>query len=150
LSLLEKKISHLISLDNKKNVNKSAHVVRDENWFEWRLIKCPYKENIHLFEYENDILVAHSIKKDNLKRLNVVYCTSNSNSEIFKLLKLWCFDNDIDYIWYIQNKKILDKKPDIFSSKKKINFAFFLNNNSLNQTLQNGINFQAIDSDVDY
>ena len=149
-SLLEKKISHLISLDNKKNINKSVYVVRDENWFEWRLIKCPYKENIHLFEYENDILVAHSIKKDNLKRLNVVYCTSNSNSEIFKLLKLWCFDNDVDYIWYIQNKKILDKKLDIFSSKKKINFAFFLNNNSLNQTLQNGIDFQAIDSDNDY
>ena len=107
-SLLEKKISHLISLDNKKNINKSAYVVRDENWFEWRLIKCPYKENIHLFEYENDILVAHSIKKDNLKRLNVLYCTSNSNSEIFKLLKLWCFDNDVDYIWHVQNKKILE------------------------------------------
>ena len=76
--------------------------------------------------------------------------TSNNNSEIFELLKLWCFDNDVDYIWYIQNKKILDKKFDIFSSKKKINFAFFLNNNSLNQTLQNGINFQAIDSDIDY
>ena len=149
-SLLEKKISHLISMDNKKNINKSVYVVRDENWFEWRLIKCPYKENIHLFEYENDILVAHSIQKDNLKRLNVVYCTSNSNSEIFKLLRLWSFDNDVDYIWYMQNKKILDKKLDIFSSKKKVNFAFFLNNNSLNQTLQNGIDLQAIDSDIDY
>ena len=91
---------------------------------EWRLIKCPYKENIHLFEYDNDILVAHSIKKNNLKRLNVIYCTSNCNSEIFKLLRLWCFDNDVDYIWYLQNKKILDKRLDIFSSKKKINFAF--------------------------
>ena len=66
------------------------------------------------------------------------------------MLKLWSFDNDVDYIWYIQNKKISDKKLDIFSSKKKINFAFFFNNNSLNQTSQNEINFQAIDSDIDY
>ena len=66
------------------------------------------------------------------------------------MLKLWCLDNDVDYIWYIQNKKISDKKFDFFSSKKKINFAFFLNNNSFNQTLQNGIDFQAIDSDKDY
>ena len=50
----------------------------------------------------------------------------------------------------MNGSKILDKKLDIFSSKKKINFAFFLNDNSLNQTLQNGINFQAIDSDIDY
>ena len=149
-SLLEEKISRLISLDNKKNINKSVYVVRDENWFEWRLIKCPYKENIHLFEYENDILVAHSFYKNNLKRLNVIYCTSNDNSEIFKLLKLWCLDNDIDYIWYIRNKKISDQKIDFFSSKKKINFAFFLNNKSLNYTLQQGIDFQAIDSDNYY
>ena len=149
-SLLEEKISRLISLDNKKNINRNVYVVRDENWFEWRLIKCPYKENIHLFEYENDILVAHSFYKNNLKRLNVIYCTSKDNSEIFKLLKLWCLDNDIDYIWYIRNKKISDQKIDFFSSKKKINFAFFLNNKSLNYTLQQGIDFQAIDSDNYY
>ena len=150
LSLLEKKISHLVNLDNKRNANKKVHVIRDENWFEWRLIKCPYKEDIHLFEYEDDVLVAHFIKKNNLNRLNVIYCSSSSNSEIFKLLKLWCLNNDIDYIWYVQNKHILDKKNHIFSSKKKMNFAFFHSNNSLNQTLQNGINFQAIDSDNDY
>jgi len=149
-SLLEEKISRLVSLDNKKNINRNVYVVRDENWFEWRLIKCPYKENIHLFEYENDILVAHSFYKNNLKRLNVIYYTSNDNSEIFKLLKLWCLDNDIDYIWYIRNKKISDQKIDFFSSKKKINFAFFLNNKSLNYTLQQGIDFQAIDSDNYY
>jgi len=150
ISSFEKEISNIVTLENKNNVNNEAYIIRDENWFEWRLIKCPYKEDIFLFKYENDFLITHTLKKNNLKRLNVIYCSTDKNSKILNLLKLWCFNNDIDYIWMIQNKKITKKKFNIISLNKRINFASFQTNNAANQISKYNINFQGIDSDNDF
>jgi len=151
ISSFEKEISNIVTLENKKNINNNeAYVIRDESWFEWRLIKCPYKEDVYLFQYENDFIIAHSLKKNNLKRLNLIYCSTNFNSKIFKMIKFWCSNNDIDYTWMIQSKKTIKEKFNILHLKKRINFAFFHNDSAENQIFNNNINLQGIDSDSDF
>jgi len=150
ISTVEKKISHLVSLENKKNINEKTHVIRNEDWFEWRLIKCPYKANLHFFEYESDVLIANIFKKKNLKIMNLIYFSSYNNIELFRLLKLWCLQNDIDYIWSMENKKFSSNKNYSFFLKKRTNFAFYSDDNSINNFFKSDINFQAIDSDSDF
>ena len=149
----EKIILNLAKIEKKTNVNLGVKIIRDEEWFNWRLIECPFKKEFFLFENNNNYLIAHIFSLNNLKRLNIIYFHSEkSDSDILELVFKWSLENDIDFIWYInniKNKSTGDRKF-AFSHKKSLNFAFnSLDKNILN-SLKKGIsNSQGIDSDID-
>tara|TARA_Y100001970_G_C14224025_1_gene854454 strand:- start:94 stop:1029 length:936 start_codon:yes stop_codon:yes gene_type:complete len=150
--ILEKKIIDLVKKIEKNSLNKKdVEIVRNEEWFKWRLLECPYKKDILIFEYENEYLLGHIYNKENFKRMNVLFSTKKSNSEIYKLVTLWSLKNKIDYISFVDNKNKTNKLLKLPYLTKKINFAYFSKNDLLlNKIEQNIDDIQYIDSDIDY
>ena len=48
--------------------NNFAEIIRDEKWLHWRLIECPYKEDIHFFEYKNNFAIVHIFVVEKYKK----------------------------------------------------------------------------------
>ena len=81
-----------------------AKINRDEKWFYWRLIQCPYKKDIYFFKHNNNFAIVHFYNSKNIKRLNILftYFTDYSEeNEIYSLIVKWSLDNNIDFIWLI-------------------------------------------------
>ncbi len=88
--------------------NEFAEIIRDEKWLHWRLIECPYKKDIHFFEYKNNFAIVHIFPIENIKRLNVLYTyytDSSEENELFALIINWAIKNDVDLVWAISKKK---------------------------------------------
>ena len=51
-----------------KYLNQSNYIIRDENWFKWRIVDCPYKKDIFILCYKNEYIVVHIFEKGELKR----------------------------------------------------------------------------------
>jgi hypothetical protein len=151
VQISERLIRELIKPNQKFEKNK-ATLVRDENWFRWRLIESPYKKDLFFFEENNEFIICHIFKYKNLKRLHILYTNSiNREKNIFDTVIKWSIDNQIDFIWYLTFN--LKNSNNLFSMflKKKLNFAFNTSSADLSLSLENGlINAQGIDSDIDY
>ena len=147
----EKIIERLPKLE-KREEQSLVYVVRDESWFNWRLIESPYKNDIFFFEDNNEFIIARVFYQNKVKRLNVLYTNAiNSGKNIFKLLLKWSVENEIDFIWHITNSS--KNSSQLFSTiyKKKMNFAFNTSSPSLFQGLERGlVNIQGIDGDIDH
>ena len=138
---------------SEKNLDKfGPNILRDEDWFKWRLLECPYKNDLVYFEDKNEFVVGHIFLQDKIKRLNIIYNNAvNSNSQIFNKVIGWSLENQIDFLWYITAKSSNSNK--LFSSvlKKPLNFAYNTNDQSLLNDLSKGLlNTSGIDSDIDY
>jgi len=139
---------------NKQN-NELFSVVRDEKWFKWRLIECPYSSEIYEFKFDQDIVVGHISKSNNLTRLNILYIFvhNQENNDIYNLIYNWCLNNDIDFIWTLntdQNKIFKETIVDDLLLKKKINFAFWAKDSNAFTHLEKGLsNSQGSDSDLE-
>ena len=78
----------------KKNNNNTKHVeiLRDEDWFQWRLIENPFKKNIYFFEYNGSFAIVNILKNKNIKRLNILYIfhvnEANEENIIHKIFEL--------------------------------------------------------------
>lgn len=149
IDLNENTLKHIINLDEKQSSSKSISIVRDENWFKWRLIDCPYKDRIHIFKYKDFFFIAHIKLKKNLKILNIIYSSSNVTKEIKNIFLQFSRKNNIDYLAYLSSeKKFLHE---FLPWQKKLNFAFYSNNlNILNIMKKKFKDAQLIDSDIDY
>lgn len=150
-----KTIKILTNAEKKINNDLSVFLVRDENWFTWRLMDCPYKENIRVFECDDNYIIVNIYKYKNLKRLNIIYYLfQNKKSHgVVDIVTKWSLENNIDFIWYsINDKNKDDKSLKTFSFlEKKLNFAFNSTETEIKEFLQNGIqNSQGIDSDIDF
>ena len=127
-------------------------IERDDNWLNWRLIDCPYSQNIHFFEYKNSFSIVHIYSVKNIKRLNVLVTYATEKSEELKLYKLmtkWAINNDIDFIWAIH--KVQDFNS-IFPKihNRPLRFASWSNNNLIFNSLKDGFfDLQGIDSDIE-
>jgi len=143
--LIEKNIEKIISLEQIK-INKSLSICRDENWFKWRLIDYPYFKDLIIFEYEEDVIIARLVIKNNLKKINILLSYGRPNSQIYKLVLVWCIENNIDFIWSVNNHSCLNKFQSIIF-KKKVNFAYNITDNIY---FKNNIDLRAIDSDIEY
>ena len=145
----------LESFKNRKlpqNAKDFPIIDRDESWLKWRLLDCPYNQNLHFFEYKNSFSIVHIYSVKKIQRLNVLFTYSTEEPEEFKLYKLmtkWAINNNIDFIWAIH--KIQDFK-DIFPQihNRPLRFASWSENSSILKSLENGFfDLQGIDSDIE-
>ncbi len=143
-----KTIKNIILIEQKNLEKKIVGIVRDEDWFKWRVLDCPYKQNIFIFSNENNYFIINIKTKNNLKILNLIYSTSPINDETLKLFKPFVKKNKIDYLSYLSKEK---KHNFDFPWKKKINFAFFSSEKLIKDKIANHLDdIQYIDSDIDY
>ncbi len=140
--------------ENKKK-NELFSILRDEKWFKWRFIDCPYSSEIYEFKNNQDRLVAHVDILGKLKRINILYAfiQDKINSDIFPLVFNWCLNNNIDYIWSINsnhNKIFNETFIDNLFLKKSLNFACWAEDNNVFTHLEKGLsNSQGFDSDLE-
>ena len=142
------------SFNLKKELNNPdfAKINRDEKWFHWRLIQCPYKKDIYFFKHNNNFAIVHFYNSKNIKRLNILftYFTDYSEeNEIYSLIVKWSLDNNIDFIWLIsKSKKFQHIFPKIFN--KPLRFASWSSDQNISKILKRGLNdLQGIDSDIE-
>ena len=141
----------------KKNLEADKfQILRDEEWFKWRFLDCPYNKNIYYFEYENNYAIVHLFKRDYIKRLNILYsfCTDECKEDyLFFIIYKWALNNSIDLMWAnSSNENFINKikKFFYFAWIKPIIFASYSNDILINQLLKNGIsNLHGSDSDND-
>ena len=143
-------IKDILQIEESDIVSEGLKVIRDESWFEWRFLQCPFKENILCFQLDNQYIIAQLFKGKHKNRMHILYSTENflDETEIFKLTKSWAADRGISFLWHISN--VQNIRNNIFSkiSKKIMNFAYSTPDDELSKELENGIkNIQAADSD---
>ena len=151
VKISETHIQDLVESSQIIEKNKAV-VVRDENWFRWRLIETPYKDSIFFFEDKGKFIVAHIFYQNNLKRLNILYSNVvNNEKDILDLVVKWSIENQVDFIWYLTSNLRSTNRLFSLIFKKKINFAFNSSNMILSKFLEHGLsNAHGIDSDIDY
>ena len=149
-------ISKLCNLENKKKFNTELFsIIHDEEWFKWRLIDCPYKSNIYLFENNADVIIGNIFNYNKQKRFNIIYSYIDNPVDrgIYDLVIDWSFKNEVDYIWYINNQEnVFFKEAEFFNKffRKKINFACWSDDKNVLSNLKKGLsNSQGCDSDID-
>ena len=149
-------ISKLCNLENKKKFNTELFsIIHDEEWFKWRLIDCPYKSNIYLFENNADMIIGNIFNYNKQKRFNIIYSYIDNPVDrgIYDLVIDWSFKNEVDYIWYINNQEnVFFKEAEFFNKffRKKINFACWSDDKNVLSNLKKGLsNSQGCDSDID-
>ena len=142
------------SFNNKIKHSKEncLEILRDESWLKWRLLECPFKDELYFFEFKNSFAVVRIYNQKKLKRLNILYQYStdeSSKNEILNLILIWSINNNVDLIWAInKDKKFNNFFTSIFN--KSINFASWSENKNISDLMQKGIiDMQGIDSDVD-
>ena len=143
-------------LSKKVISNNNLQILRDEDWFVWRFFDCPYNKNIYYFEYENNFTIVHIFKKNNIKRLNILYffCSDSSKEDyLFLIIYKWALTNSIDLLWANSNdQNFINKLKEFFKviSVKPLTFASYSSDELINKALKNGINnICAADSDND-
>jgi len=139
----------------KSNTNQ-AEIVRDEDWLNWRLMECPFRNNIYFFEYKGNFAIVHIFKSNNIKRFHIL-CTFSENDKneeiLYDSLFKWSLSNSVDLIWANSNnsnqiKKLEKILPNAFS--KSMNFASWSADKEIHKKLKLGLNnVQGIDSDND-
>jgi len=132
---------------------KFAEIIRDEKWFYWRLMECPYKKNLYFFEHKNNFAIVNIYSNNKIKRLNILYTYSlenhNQENELLILITNWAIENNIDMLWAVKkNQEFINIFPNILT--KSMNFASWSSDEKIFEVLQNGLSDpQGIDSDID-
>ena len=147
--LSNKTIAKMADLSERNLIKKSVGIIRDENWFKWRILDCPYKNDIYIFNFKENFIVTHIKLKNNLKILSIVYSSQPITSSITSLFSKFSKKNCIDYLSYISNEK---KIFDFFLPwQRKLNFSYYTEDKSVTNVLnKNYDEVQFLDSDIDY
>ena len=129
-----------------------AQINRNEKWFNWRLVQCPYKEDIYFFKYNNNFAIVHIYNAKNIKRLNILftyYTDYSEENELYSSIVKWSLDNNIDFIWLIgKSNKFHNIFPKIFH--KPLRFASWSSDKDISKIIKRGLNdLQGIDSDIE-
>jgi hypothetical protein len=144
-----KMLSKIVDLSEKNLENQKTGLVRDESWFKWRIIECPYKNDILLLSHKNNYLIAHAIKKNNLNILNIIFSTEIISSDLIKNLSIFSKKNNIDYLAFVEKRN--NVTDGFFPGNKKINFAFYSKDPSVASHINEDLkDIQYIDSDLDF
>lgn len=131
-------------------------IKKDEDWFNWRLEKCPYIDNIKFFEYKNNFAITHIFKDYNKIRLNIIYhyfVEEDFKIDLYNLIAKWCVENDIDLIWGCSNdSNFINSLKNIFPGYllKPLTFVAYSADKNIYERLKYGFkSIQGIDSDID-
>ena len=142
-------LSEVIEETNKISSKVITGLIRDESWFKWRILDCPYVKDIFIFHYKKKYLIGHILKKNNLKRLNIIFSTHDMGKDLLSLIVDWSKKNNIDYLAYVTGAGSAVKKE--LNFKKSVNFSFFSDNESEVNTINNEFtDIQYVDSDLDF
>ena len=149
LELSNSTMSKIIEINDYNQIQQTSGILRDENWFKWRLIDCPYKKNIFILKIRDQYLVAHLRFKKKFKILNLIYSTSDITPQITNVLLKFLKENKIDLFAFISNKKVFFDS--LIPGQKNLNFAFYSKDKNILNSLNKDFNdLQYIDSDLDY
>ncbi len=144
-----------IFLENKqKKKNNKITILRDEDWFNWRIEESPFLDDYYFFKKNDSFIIIHLITFANLKRVHILYTSCvDIDTEIELSLNItdWGIENNFDIIWlnseYFKNKPNLFK---IFNHVKSINFVCYSDNKCIKKNeLINISGIEAIDTDSD-
>ena len=129
-----------------------AEIIRDEEWLHWRLVECPYKKDIHFFEYKNNFAIVHIFIYENIRRFNILYTYYTDTShedELMVLILNWAINNHMDLMWMVnKDKKFENIFPKLLNTS--FNFAAWSSDKNISKILENGLfDPQGIDSDID-
>lgn len=128
--------------------SKSLSIIRDDNWFKWRLMECPYKNKIHIFKFKEFFFITHIKFKNNFKILNIIYSSTLITDEIKNVFLEFSKKNNIDYVAYLSTEKKLNN---ILPWNRKLNFAYYTKDKATSYMLEEHFNdAHLIDSDIDY
>ena len=149
VSMVNNKIlSEIIEVNNKISSRVLTGLVRDESWFKWRILECPYIKDIIIFRYKNKYLIGHILKKNSLKRINIIFSTHDMDREMLNLILTWSKKNNIDYLACIAGTKNPLKQKIYF--KKSVNFSCFSDDESEINNINKLTDIQYADSDLDF
>ncbi len=142
-------ISKIANESEKFLSQKLIGIVRDEKWFKWRILDCPYKKNIFIFSHENVDFITEIKIKNNFKILNIIYVSQPTNINLSILFLNFIKSNKIDFISYISKEnKFLNID---FPWSRKLNFAYNVKDSSIKNLIEQNFNdLQYIDSDVNF
>ncbi len=141
-------ISRVANESEKLLSGKSLGIVRDENWFKWRILDYPEKKNIFIFRYIDTNIIAEIKIKDSFKILNIIYVSKPIKISLSNLFSNFAKNNKINFISFISEKKELFNINTPWS--RKLNFAFFTEDSSIKHLINEFDNIQFIDSDIGF
>jgi len=141
-------ISRVANESEKLLSGKSLGIVRDENWFKWRILDYPEKKNIFIFRYIDTNIIAEIKIKDSFKILNIIYVSKPIKISLSNLFSNFAKNNKINFISFISEKKELFNINTPWS--RKLNFAFFTEDSSIKHLINEFNNIQFIDSDIGF
>ena len=141
-------ISRIANESEKLLSEKSLGIVRDENWFKWRVLDYPEKKNIFIFSYKDINIITEVKIKDKFKILNIIYVSKPIKINLSNLFSNFTKNNKINFIRFIsENNKLFDINTPL---SRKLNFAFFAEDSSIERLIQEFDNIQFIDSDIGF
>ena len=141
-------ISRIANESQKLLSEKSLGIVRDENWFKWRVLDYPEKKNIFIFSYKNTNFITEVKIKDSFKILNIIYVSKPIKINLSNLFSNFAKNNKINFISFItENNKLFNIST---PWSRKLNFAFFAEDSSIEHSIQKFDNIQYIDSDIGF
>ena len=140
--------------NEKKKKNNKILILRDEDWFNWRIKESPFLDNYYFFKKNNSFIITHLITVANLKRFHILYSSCediNTEIELSMNITDWSIENNVDIIWLnsdcFKDKQYLFK---IFNHPKRINFVCHSDNKFIKKNdLINIYGIEAIDTDSD-
>ena len=141
-------ISRISNESEKLLSEKSLGIVRDENWFKWRVLDYPGRKNIFIFNYKGTNIITEVKIKDRFKILNIIYISKPVEINLLNLFSNFAKSNKISFISFIsENNKIFNINT---LWNKKLNFAFFAEDSSVQNLINEFDNIQYIDSDIGF
>ena len=141
-------ISKIANESEKLLSKKSLGIVRDENWFKWRVLDYPEKKNIFIFSYKDTNIITEIKIKDRFKILNIIYVSKPIKINLPNLFLNFAKHNKINFISFIsENKDLFDINT---PWSRKLNFAFFAEDSSIEHLINEFDNIQYIDSDIGF
>ena len=140
--------------NEKKGGNNNVIILRDEDWFNWRIKESPFIDNYFFFKKNDSFIIIHLITIANLKRIHILYSSCidmNTEIELSMNITDWSIENNVDIIWLnsdcFKDKQYLSK---IFNHLRPINFVCNSNNKYIKKNdLVNISGVEAIDTDSD-
>ena len=141
-------ISKIANESEKLLSEKPLGIVRDENWFKWRVLDYPERKNIFIFSHKDTNIITEVKIKNNFKILNIIYVSRPIKISLSNLFSNFAKNNKINFISFIsKNNKLININT---PWNKKLNFAFFTEDSSLGRSINEFDNIQYIDSDIGF